>query len=361
MLAPLRVSSSEFQGRGVGPRAVQQNPRSPMSPSLSHMSLFQRFITGFSGGFVLAFHEIPPERLADFVDCLQPAQAVPLSELVRRNKEAKSTSGLFAITVDDCVGDNVRALAQLCLAKGWPVTFYAPTQYIDTGEGMAFQWWRRLKPLLPRKKLELTSGMIDLSSARAIDGLSMKMEQLWYSQRLESYLPLTAELVEIVSRERGITREAIQPAPPITWREVTQLSKTELIRFESHGVSHAAMATLTEDELEYEMQHSRDAVTEHTGRSCRHLAYPFGSWRSIGPRAVSASRRFFDSAVTMSLGHVDLANPWLLPRIPLYVENSTLFARLKIVLKCHKIGSFRNRHADGDRRQWFGRRKSRAA
>jgi hypothetical protein len=39
----------------------------------------------------------------------------------------------------------------------------------------------------------------------------------------------------------------------------------------------------------------------------------------------------------MSLGHVDLAHPWLLPRIPLYPENSTLLARLKILLKCSSL------------------------
>ena len=299
----------------------------------------------FSRGFVLAFHEIPPERLADFVDCLQPAQPVPLSELVRRSKESKSTSGLFAITVDDGVGDNVRALARLCLAKAWPVTFYIPTQYLDTGVGMAFQSWRHLKPLLPRKKLELTSGVIDLSRARAIDGLSRKMEQLWYSQRLESYLPLTAELVEVVIRERGVTREAIQPAPPITWGEVTEMSDTELIRFESHGVSHAAMSTLTEEELVFEMKHSRDLVTEHTGRLCQHLAYPFGSWQSIGACAAARAERFYDSAATMNLGHVDHANPWLLPRIPLYPKNSILFARLKILLKCGAVSSVKSDRA----------------
>jgi peptidoglycan/xylan/chitin deacetylase (PgdA/CDA1 family) len=316
-----------------------------MRPSLSDMSLFQRFITGFSGGFVLAFHEIPPERFAEFVDCLRPAQPVHLSELVQRSKESKSTSGLFAITVDDGVGDNVRALARLCLARACPVTFYIPTHYLDTAEGMAFQWWRLLKPLLPRKKLELTSGVLDLSHARAIDGLSRKMELLWHSQRLESYLPLTMELAEIVIRESGLTRAAIQPPRPITWREVADTSQNDLIRFESHGVSHAAMSSLTEEELVFEMKHSRDLVTEHTGRPCRHLAYPFGSWQSIGARTASTAERFYDSAVTMKLGHVDFANSWLLPRIPLYPKNSVLFSRLKILLKCGAVSSVKSGRA----------------
>src|SRR5260370_19789042 len=97
------------------------------------------------------------------------------------------------------------------------------------------------------------------------------------------------------------------------------------------------MSSLTEEELVFEMKHSRDVVAEHTGRPCRHLAYPFGSPQSIGTRAVAAAKEFYDSATTMSLGGVDYANPWLLPRIPLYPENSTLLALLKVLLKCSGI------------------------
>jgi peptidoglycan/xylan/chitin deacetylase (PgdA/CDA1 family) len=295
--------------------------------------LLQRFVAGFSRGFVLAFHEISAERLAELVDSLRPAKPIHLSELVKRSKEHKSTAGLLAITVDDGVGDNVRSLAQLARSRAWPITFYLPTQYLDTGEGMIFQWWRLLKPLLPRRRLELKSGVVDLSPPGSVEEMSKKMELQWHSQRLESYLPLTMELLEIVLREGGLTKSAIRPAPPITWAEVTELSKNDLIRFESHGVSHVAMSSLTGEEVAFEMKRSRDTVTEHAGRECRHLAYPFGNWRSIGARAVATAARFYDSAVTMSLGHVDFAHPWLLPRIPLYPENSTLLARLKILLK----------------------------
>ena len=141
------------------------------------------------------------------------------------------------------------------------------------------------------------------------------------------------ELLEVVLREGGSTRSAIQPPTPITWPEVTELSKNDLIRFESHGVSHAAMSSLTGEEVVFEMKQSRDSVTEHTGCECRHLAYPFGDWQSIGARAVATAARLYDSAVTMSRGHVESAYPWLLPRIPLYPENSTLLAKLKILLK----------------------------
>jgi peptidoglycan/xylan/chitin deacetylase (PgdA/CDA1 family) len=307
-----------------------------------YTSIMQRFIAD-SGGFVLAFHEIPPQHLAGLVDCIRPARVVHLSELVERTKRRQPTSGLFAITVDDGVGDNVRALVKLFREQSWPATFYLPTQYLDTGEGMVFQWWRQIKPFLPRRRLELSSGVLDLSPAGAVSALSKRMEELWHSRRMEEYLPMTMELIDLVARETGLAKEVLRPAAPIAWSEVAELSKSDLFRFESHGISHAAMSSLTDEELMMEMKHSRDAVAEHTGRPCRHLAYPFGSRTSIGPRAASIAERFYDSAVTMSLGHVDSANPWLLPRIPLYPQNSPLFARLKIILRCRNFRSQRAR------------------
>ena len=130
---------------------------------MGRVGLFQRMLMRRTGGFVMAVHDIPPEKLAHFVDGMRPAQPVHLDELVRRRKEGRPCSGLFAITIDDGVGENVRALSQLFRARQWPATFYLPTHYLDTGEPMAFQWWWRMKPLLPGRKLKLASGQFDFS------------------------------------------------------------------------------------------------------------------------------------------------------------------------------------------------------
>jgi hypothetical protein len=136
------------------------------------------------------------------------------------------------------------------------------------------------------------------------------------------------ELVEVIAAS-GVDRAKLQPEPPIPWTEVAELARNDLLRFESHGVTHAAVSSLSDGEIDFEMRHSRDTVSEHTGRPCRHFAYPFGSRTSIGPRAGAIAARYYDSAVTMCLGRIDRADPWLLPRIPLYPRNSALFARLK--------------------------------
>ena len=293
-----------------------------------------------SAGFVIVVHEIPPARLAELVDGL-PGQPIPLSELIGRRKASKSTAGLFAITVDDGVGYNVRALTQLFRARQWPATFYLPTQYLDTGKPMPFQLWWRMKPLLPRRRLSLSSGVLDLSRPAALNEISRKIERMWYCGRQESYLPLTLEIAAVLSDEIGVPITELGPSP-ITWAEVENLSRDPLLQFESHGVSHTAMSGLGEDEIIFEMQRGRDIIEEHTGRPCRHFCYPFGTTDSIGGAKTSAlARQFYDSAVTMRLGSVDEADPWLMPRIGFYTKNSRLFARTKVYLSCAGIRLFR--------------------
>ena len=293
---------------------------------------FEHVLRRFAGGFVLAFHEIPAARFIELVEVFSDFRPAPLSELVERMKAGKRTGGLFAITVDDGVGDNVRAIAAVLRAKSWPGSFYLPTGYIDSGEGMAFQWWRNILPLLPRRPIRLGNETVDLSGNGAIGRLSGRMETLFRTRRPDSYLPPMMHLADMVCGERGLTRKQLEPPAAITATEIRELAGSGLIRFESHGVSHAALSAMTPEEIAAEMKTSRDRVAELTGQPCRHFCYPYGSPKSIGPAASAIARRFYDSAVTMRLGGVDGADPWLLPRIPLYAENSCVRARWKIAL-----------------------------
>jgi peptidoglycan/xylan/chitin deacetylase (PgdA/CDA1 family) len=299
--------------------------------SASDAGFVERLLAKLSGGFVMALHEIAPERLAKLVDGMGPRQLISLSELVRRRKDGKSNSGLFAITVDDGVGVNVRGLTKLFQARAWPATFYLPTRYLDSGEAMAFQLWWSIKPLLPRRKLELNSGTVDFSRPGVFEEFAAKLERSWYCRRDDEYAPVTLELARIVAREEGAGLEV--PAP-ISWNEVEQLSRDPLFQFESHGVSHVAMSALTADEIDAEMRCSRRSIEEHTGKPCRHLCYPFGSPESIGRVAPQIARRYYDSAVTMSLNSADRGDLWLMGRIPVYPDNSIARARMKVLLRC---------------------------
>jgi peptidoglycan/xylan/chitin deacetylase (PgdA/CDA1 family) len=279
--------------------------------------------------------------MEELVDALDPVEVVHLSEIVDRAKTERSTAGLCAITVDDGMARAVAGTVGLCQRRGWPATFFLPTVNIDRGAGFAYEWWRQVQSLLPGRRLRLPSGSLDLSDPHMVSSLSVAMERLWHSAPLDLYAPLTMELVDAVAEELGVPMDTLRPPRPVTWEEVEQLAKNDQFRFESHGVSHVAMSALKDQELHWELKASRDKITEHTGRPCRHLAYPFGSQQSIGTLAPTVARLYYDSAVTMNLGGVDDADPWLLPRVPLYPKNSKTAARLKVLLTCSRLTNHR--------------------
>ena len=130
-----------------------------------------------------------------------------------------------------------------------------------------------------------------------------------------------------------LSRDDIVPPPPITWEEVAALSRRPEIRFESHGVTHTAVSALSPNQLDAELRDSARRITLHTNRPCRHFCYPFGSPESIGSTAPRAVARHYDSAVTMSRGRLHHRSVFLLPRIPLYTEDTRAVARLKILTR----------------------------
>jgi hypothetical protein len=77
----------------------------------------------------------------------------------------------------------------------------------------------------------------------------------------------------------------------------------------------------------FEMKHSRDLVTEHTGR-CRIWLTPLKLAEHRD--AAAAAERFYDRATMSSIW---IREPWL-HRDSSLSRKLTLFARLKILLKC---------------------------
>jgi peptidoglycan/xylan/chitin deacetylase (PgdA/CDA1 family) len=90
-------------------------------------------------------------------------------------------------------------------------------------------------------------------------------------------------------------------------------------------------SSLSDDELERELNDSRDQIAARTGRPCAHFCYPFGNDDAIGARAVERVERVYASATTMTRGRLQGHRPGLLPRIPIYAEDTADVARLKIL------------------------------
>lgn len=297
-------------------------------------SLFQSLLSRFCGGFILAFHDLKPERFIQQIEALKPNQPVPLSDLILRAKNRKSTSGLFAITFDDGVGETVRAIAEVAVKRNWPVTFFLPTGYLDNpAQGMAFQWWHRLEPFLPCTRIHFPQvGDLDLSSNLKLERFRRNVTNLIYTRPINECEPLIWELVDFLIKNGYAREEWIKPPAPVTWDEVSRLSTNSVIEFGSHGVSHSPLSALSLEQLEQELVASRQRISEYTKLPCKHFCYPFGSLASIGHLAPKIVAKYYESGLTMRRGRIGGQRSFcLLPRIPLYPRDDANMARLKIL------------------------------
>ena len=283
------------------------------------------------GGFVLAYHNVPAALFIEQITGLAPSRPVPLDEIVERHARGAPTGGLFAITFDDGVGDTVREIAAAAATRQWPVSFYLPTAYLDVPGGMPFQWLRAIERHLPPGTLEVSGETLDFSTPQAVRDFAKRMTRLMYTRPWAEYGPRLRAITAALVERRLVDPEVLAPPAAITWSEVEALARDPLVSFESHGVTHTAMAALTHDEREQELVASQRAIAERTGRACRHFCYPYGGPESIGDVAPVDVARHYRSATTMSRGRLGRHALTLLPRVPVYPHDDADLVRLKVV------------------------------
>lgn len=283
------------------------------------------------GGFVLAYHNLPAATFIAQILALAPSRPVALDELVERHASGASTADLFAITFDDGVGETVREIAAVASARQWPVTFYLPTQYLSEAGGMPFQWLRAIERHAPAVVVETPEETLDFTRPGAIAAFTKRMTRIMYTRPWAEYGPPLRALAATLIARHSVDAALLESPPAISWGEVRALARDPLVSFESHGVSHTAVAALGGDELEHELVGSQRTIADHTGRACRHFCYPYGGAESIGTVAPAVVARHYRSATTMARGRLGDHEPALLPRVPIYPHDDAALVRLKVL------------------------------
>jgi peptidoglycan/xylan/chitin deacetylase (PgdA/CDA1 family) len=92
----------------------------------------------------------------------------------------------------------------------------------------------------------------------------------------------------------------------------------------SHGVSHAHLTRLTDDELRRELEDSRDEIEAELGRRCDELAYPYGE-HDPRVRAAARAARYARAYALRSRGR----DPYAARRVDLYRRHSVPRAILR--------------------------------
>ena len=124
--------------------------------------------------------------------------------------------------------------------------------------------------------------------------------------------------------------DIIKQPKAISWDFMSIKSKNNLFSFESHGVTHNPVVSLSTEELESEISDSKNRIFDVTNKEVDHFCYPFGKYESIGSNAPKIINRFFKSATTMNRGRINNSDTNYLNRIPIYDKDYEMRFLLKL-------------------------------
>jgi peptidoglycan/xylan/chitin deacetylase (PgdA/CDA1 family) len=110
----------------------------------------------------------------------------------------------------------------------------------------------------------------------------------------------------------------------MTWDELRAHAERG-VAIASHGVSHAHLTRLSDDEVRRELAESKQQIEGELGRPCIELAYPYGEHDE---RVRSAARAVgYERAFALWEKSED---PYALPRLDLYRRHSPVRTLLRL-------------------------------
>jgi peptidoglycan/xylan/chitin deacetylase (PgdA/CDA1 family) len=292
---------------------------------------------------ILTYHRVADGR-DPLLQCVSPAcfqrqicaladsfAVVPLCDAVT----GRSGERCVSVTFDDGYADVATVAAPILSAFGVPATLFAVTP--QAGRLPEF-WWDELEHVL----LDAPSGpsWIDV----AIDGRQLSVHIDSTDGRLRALKALNRRLrvlppdrirhtLDEVRGQLGTasSTECTHHAR-LTLDALSRLAANPLIDIGSHGTTHAMLGVLDDGAQQWEIELSRDRLTDATGRAPSCFAYPYGTPESISPSTSrTVARAGFRLACMNTAGVVTRrTDSYRIPRMMVYEwDGEELVARIK--------------------------------
>ena len=301
---------------------------------------FEARTRGTSRSVILCYHGIRPERglafdpngamhvspqlfEAHLAHLTRACDVLPLDAIAdRRATPGPNGRVAVAITFDDGYRDNLDVAFPLLREYGCPATIFLPTSFIGTGRPF---WWEQLEAWIG-----------DAGAQVAHDGDVYDLATVSGKDRLFDRLRVGLTRAGPARRQRLLEHARALLAPSrdvesstLSWPQIDWLAASGLISFGAHTVNHFAVSSLTDAELDFEVGASRHELAQRLAVPSEFLAYPYGRYADLDPRADGVLRAHGSiGAVTLVAGAVESSpSAYSLPRI--FVERGDDVARLR--------------------------------
>lgn len=262
-----------------------------------------------------------PAAFERFIDTLQQEgyDLVTAAEAARRLAAPAKGKRFAALTFDDGYRDNLELLLPILARRRARATVYVTTGFVDRRVGL---WWFGVERALAendRVQIRLPTGPRWFPAATEAEKVD-SYEQIQF--RFLRFSPAeTAVAVEGLKRDHGIDCLDYTDQLVMNWDQVRALERSGLVEIGGHGITHNALAAMTEAEARQDIAGGRDRLAAMLGQAPASFAYPFGTRLTVTPRVYGlAAAAGYASAVTTQarpLQAEDALHPHALPRIGL--------------------------------------------
>lgn len=238
---------------------------------------------------------VSPGRFDDQLRWLtEHREVLALPVFARLHRESRLPARAVALTFDDGYACNATAAAPRLQARQAPATVFVSTGPIATGREF---WWddlqrivfdasvQRLDLALDDQRMSVDLGDADGGRTRwppgSPPGNARQHAYLLLWRVLRSLEPTAqAAALTALRAQSDVPDTPRESHRPMTPAEVRSLSRSEVVEIGCHTVTHPALIERSESVQRAEIEESRAACADMTGRLPTTFAYPFGDYDS---------------------------------------------------------------------------------
>lgn len=274
-------------------------------------------------GHVFMLHRVLPEHLRDqytinrglaitpeyLEECIQyfiskKYRFISLDELHHIiTSGAQQQQKFICFTMDDGYKDNLEYALPLFKKYDIPFTIYITNCFANR---TAILWWYLLEQVIQTKsefELNIGSETITYKWSNFSEGeklypeIRKKIRQIPRSIYADSLK--TAFMIDDDFIKKSCDEQAL------SWDEIKQLSNESIVTIGAHTMNHLSLATLSETDLNAEMEQSKLELENKIGKPVEHFAYPYGGFEDAHIREYKAAGTLgFKTAVLNYPGNV---------------------------------------------------------
>ncbi len=261
--------------------------------------------------------EVTPEYLENAILFLRQNNyeivSLVRAALILNGARIKKKFAVF--TFDDGYADNYLHAYPILKKHSVPFTIYVTTHLPD---GEAILWWYLLEDLvLKEKKINFKINdqyyQYSCSSLREKDWAYHEIHKIILngpSNQLNQRIRQVFENYDMSFQEKTSQLS-------LTWQQIREMSEDPLVEIGAHTIHHEALNKLSEEEVQKEMEGSRDIIQSKIDQKVEHFCYPFGTRNEVGEREFRIAQQCgFKTSTTTRISNIFPEHKNLLQQLP---------------------------------------------